>query len=74
MTLLRLQVSPGILKNEHLIPKDFSFESTLSNMGGEEKRMFINFVRRMIKWKPKERSTAKELLSDPWLHEDFPQD
>lgn len=30
--------------------------------------MFIEFVRRMIKWHPEERSTAKELLQDPWLY------
>ncbi|KAK2807680.1 hypothetical protein FQN51_000117 [Onygenales sp. PD_10] len=64
----------GTLKNKDLIPEDFTFEGTLSHIGGEEKRRFINFVRRMVKWKPEERSTAKELLSDPWLHEDFPQE
>ena len=35
--------------------------------------MFIKFVNRMMKWKPEERGTAKELLQDPWLHNDFPQ-
>jgi hypothetical protein len=30
--------------------------------------MFIEFVQRMIKWHPEERSTAKELLQDPWLY------
>jgi hypothetical protein len=33
--------------------------------------MFIQFVKRMIKWRPEERSTAKELLQDPWLYTDF---
>lgn len=40
-------------------------------MGGEEKAKFIGFVKRMLKWNPEERSTAKELLDDPWLHERF---
>lgn len=40
---------------------------------GEEKRIFISFINRMIKWKPEERSTAKDLLLDPWLHNDYPQ-
>ncbi|KAJ5983865.1 hypothetical protein N7481_005964 [Penicillium waksmanii] len=53
---------------------DFSFESTLSKFNGEEKKGFIDFVKRMIKWNPEERSTAKELLKDPWLHEDYPQE
>jgi hypothetical protein len=30
--------------------------------------MFIEFAQRMIKWVPEERSTAKELLQDPWLY------
>ncbi|GES66813.1 related to dis1-suppressing protein kinase dsk1 [Aspergillus terreus] len=63
----------GTLKNPGLVPSTFSFESTLSKFNGEEKRMFINFVRRMIKWNPDERSTAKELLQDAWLHNDYPQ-
>ncbi|KAL5362040.1 kinase-like protein [Aspergillus floccosus] len=63
----------GTLKNPGLVPSHFSFESTLSKFNGEEKRMFINFVKRMIKWTPEERSTAKELLQDPWLHNDYPQ-
>ncbi|KAL4809919.1 kinase-like protein [Aspergillus unguis] len=63
----------GTLKNEDLVPSGFSFESALSKISGEEKRMFINFVKRMIKWRPEERSTAKELLQDPWLHNDYSQ-
>ncbi|PWY62164.1 kinase-like protein [Aspergillus eucalypticola CBS 122712] len=31
-------------------------------------RMFIEFIRTMIKWNPQERSTARELLQEPWLH------
>lgn len=56
-----------------IVLSNFTFESTLSKVNGEEKRMFITFVNRMIKWNPEERSTAKELLQDPWLHNDFPQ-
>ncbi|CAG7991154.1 unnamed protein product [Penicillium salamii] len=63
----------GTLKREDLVPSNFSFESTISKFDGEEKRMFISFVKRMIKWKPEERSTAAELLQDPWLHNDYPQ-
>lgn len=63
----------GALKNPGLVPGNFSFESTLSKFNGEEQRMFIHFVKRMIKWNPEERSTAKELLQDPWLYNDYPQ-
>ncbi|KZF20743.1 kinase-like protein [Xylona heveae TC161] len=53
------------------IPTNFSFETTLTNVKGEEKKMFIAFVKRMLKWKPEERSAAEELLGDPWLYTDF---
>ncbi|EHK16493.1 uncharacterized protein TRIVIDRAFT_195425 [Trichoderma virens Gv29-8] len=64
----------GELKDPGRIPSDFSFENTIGFMSGEEKLRFIRFVKRMMKWSPKERNTARELLDDPWLHEDFPQD
>ena len=44
------------------------FDGRLDRTGGvlgDQKRMFIDFVKRMIKWRPEERSTAKELLQDP---------
>jgi serine/threonine-protein kinase SRPK3 len=40
-------------------------------MHGDDKKMFIKFVKRMLKWEPEERSTAKELLGDPWLYAEF---
>ncbi|KAF4417387.1 CMGC SRPK kinase [Fusarium acutatum] len=69
-------VCPGELKNPGLVPatSDFSFENTISCMSGEEKLRFIRFIKRMVKWSPEERSIAGELLDDPWLYEDFPQD
>ncbi|CCT74899.1 probable dis1-suppressing protein kinase dsk1 [Fusarium fujikuroi IMI 58289] len=64
----------GELKDPGRVPSNFSLESTLTCMAGEEKRRFIHFVKRMITWHPEDRSTAKELLADPWLYIDFPQD
>ncbi|CAG8067253.1 unnamed protein product [Penicillium salamii] len=63
----------GTLRNEDLVPINFNFQNTLTKFNGEENDMFISFVSRMIKWNPEERSTAKELLQDPWLHHDYPQ-
>ncbi|KXS93469.1 hypothetical protein AC578_9220 [Pseudocercospora eumusae] len=65
--------SNGSFRNPSLLPGNFSFESSISGMNGAEKEMFINFAKRMIRWCPNERSTAKELLEDPWLYTDFPQ-
>ncbi|RMD42050.1 hypothetical protein DV735_g3094, partial [Chaetothyriales sp. CBS 134920] len=49
------------------VPSGFSFETTLSRVSGQEKTKLIDFVRRMLRWNPNERSTARELLQDPWL-------
>jgi serine/threonine-protein kinase SRPK3 len=57
----------GNLKHPDLVPAGFNFEDTLTHVTGEEKQKFINFVCRMMKWKPEERSTAKDLLNDPYL-------
>ncbi|KAF1820044.1 kinase-like protein [Dissoconium aciculare CBS 342.82] len=64
----------GDLRKKSLINEQFNFESAIRSVGGEEKEMFIKFVKRMIRWRPNERSTAKELLDDPWLYTDFSQD
>ena len=62
----------GSLKNADMVPTNFNFDTVINNINGEDKQMFIDFVKRMIKWRPEERSTAKELLEDPWLYADFP--
>jgi serine/threonine-protein kinase SRPK3 len=59
---------------DHVEVRPISFESSIGQIGGEEKRRFIYFVRKMLKWEPAERKTAKELLDDAWLHKDFPED
>ncbi|KAF4949127.1 hypothetical protein FGADI_9131 [Fusarium gaditjirri] len=66
----------GELKDPGRVPApgDFTFEKTISCMSGEEKLRFIRFIKRMVRWSPEGRSTARELLDDPWLYEDFPQD
>jgi serine/threonine-protein kinase SRPK3 len=35
---------------------------------GDEKVQFLNFVKKMLKWKPEDRSSARELLDDLWLN------
>ncbi|KAH7179933.1 kinase-like domain-containing protein [Fusarium flagelliforme] len=57
------------LKDPGCIPHDFSFESSITCMEGEEKGRFIRFIKRMLKWDPDERATASELLEDPWLNQ-----
>ncbi|KAF5656260.1 CMGC SRPK kinase [Fusarium circinatum] len=64
----------GELKDPSRIPSNFNLESTLTCMAGEERRRFVDFAKRMMTWRPEDRSTAKALLDDPWLYKDFPQD
>ncbi|KAF5966996.1 CMGC/SRPK protein kinase [Fusarium bulbicola] len=64
----------GELKDPSRIPSNFNLESPLTCMAGEERQRLVHFVKRMMTWRPEDRSTAKELLDDPWLYKDFPQD
>ncbi|KAJ5415840.1 hypothetical protein N7465_004535 [Penicillium sp. CMV-2018d] len=61
----------GQFKGTTIASSNFNFENSICHIHNEDKRMFIEFVQRMIKWHPEERSTAKELLQDPWLYAEF---
>ncbi|PIL26709.1 hypothetical protein GSI_11188 [Ganoderma sinense ZZ0214-1] len=47
---------------------DDSLEQSERNLEGEDKALFLAFVRKMVRWKPEERCSANELLDDPWLN------
>ncbi|KAI8673051.1 Protein kinase domain-containing protein [Fusarium sp. Ph1] len=64
----------GAPKDLGRIPTDFTLEKSITCMSEEEKTSFLHFVKRMLTWCLEERSSAKELLDDPWMYEDFPQD
>ncbi|KAK3666901.1 hypothetical protein LTR22_002126 [Elasticomyces elasticus] len=49
-----------------LVPKDCSFETFFTRVEGEDKEKLVAFARRMLKWLPEERETAKELVDDEW--------
>lgn len=34
-----------------------------------DRRMFLNFISQMLQWRPEDRSSVDELLSDPWLQD-----
>ena len=44
-----------------------TFENSLPSLTGEDKRLFVDFAMRMLRWMPEERATAGELLEHPWL-------
>ncbi|PTU19731.1 hypothetical protein P175DRAFT_0503248 [Aspergillus ochraceoroseus IBT 24754] len=46
----------------------YSLEESEEYLEGENKTMFLLFIRKMLQWDPEERQSAHELLSDPWLN------
>lgn len=36
---------------------------------GENKALFLDFMRKMLQWVPEKRQTAKQLLKHPWLRD-----
>ncbi|GLA00531.1 hypothetical protein AnigIFM60653_009280 [Aspergillus niger] len=59
----------GTFKFPELIPsEEFNFSNMTPFLQGEDQRLFIDFVRKMLQWEPERRSCAKELYNDPWLN------
>ena len=46
---------------------DISLEKSEEQLTGEDKILFLDFMRKMLQWVPEKRQTAKELLSHTWL-------
>ncbi|RMZ37615.1 protein kinase [Aspergillus flavus] len=44
-----------------------SLEKLEGNLEGESQRLFLQFLRKMLRWNSDERESARELLDDPWL-------
>ncbi|PMD34189.1 CMGC protein kinase [Hyaloscypha variabilis F] len=59
--------SEGEFMHKDLIPTDLRLEDSVLSLEGEDKRLFLNFIKQMLQWLPEDRKTAKELLEDPWL-------
>ena len=59
---LRLGIWTGLAP----IP-DFNLEKLEPRLEGEDKEAFLDFLRKMLRWKPEERLTAGEVILDPWL-------
>ena len=58
--------STGNWKGAIEIP-DISLEDSEVQLSGENKTLFMDFMRKMLQWVPEKRQTAKQLLEDPWL-------
>ncbi|KAF3004512.1 hypothetical protein E8E15_000387 [Penicillium rubens] len=44
-----------------------SLEKLEDHLQGPQQDLFLCFIRKMLQWRPEDRASAKELLSDPWL-------
>ncbi|KAJ5188901.1 hypothetical protein N7491_005223 [Penicillium cf. griseofulvum] len=49
------------------IPRGISLENSEKRLSGRNKETFLKFMRGMLRWRPEDRKTAKQLLKDPWL-------
>ncbi|KAJ8125148.1 hypothetical protein O1611_g8491 [Lasiodiplodia mahajangana] len=49
------------------LPTSTSLEEIETHLTGDEKRQFLEFMRKMLQWSPERRSTARELFQDAWL-------
>lgn len=66
LQLIFVSCLPGQWIGSEEIP-DISLEDSEVYLEGDNKEMFLKFVRRMLRWDPEERPTARDLLTDPWL-------
>ena len=44
-----------------------SLEASETQLGGENKALYLDLLRKMLHWVPEKRQTAKQLLNHPWL-------
>lgn len=57
----------GKFKYPDYVLQDFTWESSISRLRGEERELFIDFACKMICWLPEDRWTAKQLLEHDFL-------
>ena len=50
-------------------PEGMSLEESETRLQGENKEVFLDFMRGMLQWRPEDRKTAKELLEHRWINE-----
>jgi serine/threonine-protein kinase SRPK3 len=42
-----------------------------ARLEGHEKELFLNFFRKMLQWKPEDRSDIRDIFMDEWLLADL---
>lgn len=46
---------------------NISLESEEHRLDGEEKELFLSFMRKMLQWRPEDRSSCRDIFFDEWL-------
>ncbi|KAE8406443.1 kinase domain protein [Aspergillus pseudonomiae] len=60
--------SDGEFKHPGLVlPEEFNLSNSTAFLQGEDKRLCLEFVGKMLRWEPADRATASELYNYPWL-------
>ena len=55
-------------RGEIPVPEPTSLEKSEENLEGSNKEAFLQFMRKMVQWRPEDRQTASQLLEDDWLN------
>ncbi|KAL1968381.1 hypothetical protein VTN77DRAFT_1910 [Rasamsonia byssochlamydoides] len=63
----------GRFLHSDLILKDLKLEDTVTVLEGDEKQLFLDFAKKMLRWLPEEHQSAAELLDHPWLRSGLPE-
>ncbi|KAK5696512.1 hypothetical protein LTR97_007815 [Elasticomyces elasticus] len=61
----------GSWKGDVPIPTNMSLESVEQRLKGEEKRMFLSLMRKILQWRPEDRPSCEEIFFDEWLCADL---
>lgn len=48
-----------------------SLEVAETRLEGQEKELFLNFFKKMLQWKPEDRSDIQDIFMDEWLLADL---
>ena len=59
--------NPGALLVRELLDSFKATGPAGEQLGGENKALFLDFMRKMLQWVPEKRQTAKQLLNHSWL-------
>lgn len=50
---------------------NISLEAAEERLQGEEKELFLTFLRKMLQWRPEDRKGIQDVFMDEWLLDDL---